>query len=475
MIFGVTVSLLFGSAVAAIGVLRYLGYSAPNFDFGIFCQMFSNMAKTGAPVTTVERDGLLSHFSVHTSPILYLLLPFYYLFRTPITLAVGQAVTLYSGVVPLLLIGRRRGLSPWLLALLSVAFAAYPAIGTGCFYDFHENCFLLPLLLWVFWFSECRRPIPFFLFACLTLAVKEDAFVYLVIFALFLWLAEERWKTALPLIVLSVGYFLLVSRLMAQNGEGVMNWRYANLTRSGEGLFGVIVTVVTDPGYVLTQIFTTTAGNGDKLVYLATLLLPLGCLPLLTRRASRWLLLSPLLINLLTMYVYQPDVDFQYSFGIIAFLFYAAVRNLADLPPVRWARLGAILVPAAACVVSFFLLVYPMVPENLAHVKNWSDKHQTITETLDRIPRDASVAATTFLIPHLSDCSELYETYYHTASGIPKTDCDYCVFDLRYTPETKQTRQVEYLLSHGYRECFRSDGAILVLTRLPAEEDPFTP
>ena len=77
LVFGVAVSVLFGGVVAAIGVMRYLGYSAPNFDFGIFCQMFENMAKTGAPVTTVERDGALSHFAVHTSPILYLLLPFY--------------------------------------------------------------------------------------------------------------------------------------------------------------------------------------------------------------------------------------------------------------------------------------------------------------------------------------------------------------------------------------------------------------
>lgn len=474
LVFGIAVSALFGSAVAAIGVMRYLNYSAPNFDFGIFCQMFSNMAKTGAPVTTVERDGLLSHFSVHTSPILYLLLPFYFVFRTPITLAVGQAVILYSGIVPLLLIGRRRGLSRLSLVLLSVAFAAYPAIGTGCFYDFHENCFLLPLLLWTFWFYECRRPIPFYLFALLTLAVKEDAFVYLVIFALFLLLSEGQWKTALPLLALSLGYFLFVSHLMARYGEGVMSWRYSNLLPSGEtGLFGVLLTVFTNPGYVMTQILTTTAGEGDKFLYLAKLLLPLGCLPCVTRRASRWLLLSPLLLNLLTMYVYQPDINFQYSFGIIAFLLYAAVRNLAELP--RPARIGGAAFSAVACAVAFALLVLPMIPANREQITDYRARNAVIAETLDTIPKDASVCATTFLVPHLSDHTELYETYYHLSAGQIKTDCDYYVFDVRHGPDERETRQINRLLENGYREVFRRDNAILVLTRLSAEEDPFTP
>ena len=477
LIFGVAVACVFGGMVAAIGVMRYLGYSAPNFDFGIFCQMYADMAKTGTPVTTVERDGLLSHFAVHTSPVLYLLLPFYYLFRTPITLAVGQAVILYSGVVPLLLIGRRRGLSNPLLVLLSIAYAAYPAIGTGCFYDFHENCFLLPLLLWTFWFSECRRPIPFYIFALLTLSVKEDAFVYLAIYAVYLFLGEKRWKTALPLMILSLGYFLLVSHLMKQNGEGVMSWRYSNLLPSGEsGLLGVVVTVFTQPGYVLTQIFSSSARDAGKFKYIGALLLPLGGLPCVSRKPSRWILLTPLLLNLLTMYVYQPNINFQYSFGIIAFLFYAATLNLSDLSArARSFTVGSLVFSAAACVVAFSLLVAPMIPANADHMKAWKDRHDTITETLAKIPNDASVAATTFLVPHLSQHKELYETYYHTSSGLIKTDCDYYVFDLRYGSDDRQENQINRLKSNGYREVFRDDGAILVLTRLTAAADPFTP
>lgn len=66
-----------------IGCLRYLGYLAPNFDFGVFTQMFHNMRESFLPMTTCERNGLLSHFAVHISPVFYLLLPFYALFPSP--------------------------------------------------------------------------------------------------------------------------------------------------------------------------------------------------------------------------------------------------------------------------------------------------------------------------------------------------------------------------------------------------------
>lgn len=69
---------------------RVLAYRAPTYDFGIFSQMFHQMRTTGLPVTTVERDGALSHFAVHVSPIYYLLLPFYWICPRPVTLQVLQ-------------------------------------------------------------------------------------------------------------------------------------------------------------------------------------------------------------------------------------------------------------------------------------------------------------------------------------------------------------------------------------------------
>ena len=60
--------------------LRVLAYEAPNFDCGLFSQMFHYMKTTFTMNTTSERDHLLSHLCVHISPDFYLLLPFYALY-----------------------------------------------------------------------------------------------------------------------------------------------------------------------------------------------------------------------------------------------------------------------------------------------------------------------------------------------------------------------------------------------------------
>ena len=60
---------VFLAAVLALTVFRVLSYAAPTYDFGIFSQMFHSMRTTGLPVTTCERDRVLSHFAVHVSPI----------------------------------------------------------------------------------------------------------------------------------------------------------------------------------------------------------------------------------------------------------------------------------------------------------------------------------------------------------------------------------------------------------------------
>ena len=146
--------LLSGLVIGSIGCLRYLRFATPNFDFGLFVNMFHHMKQTGLPLTTCERDVLMSHFGVHLSPIFYLLLPFYVLFPSPLTLQIGQAVVLASGIVPVALLCKHFNLSGKLIILVSALYAFYPAISTGCFFDIHENCFLVPLLLWTFYFFE---------------------------------------------------------------------------------------------------------------------------------------------------------------------------------------------------------------------------------------------------------------------------------------------------------------------------------
>ncbi len=443
--------------ISLIGCLRYKTFSTPNFDFGIFCNMFHNMRETGLPLVTCERDQLLSHFAVHISPAYYLFLPFYWIFPSPLTLQIGQAVVLAAGVIPVYLLAKHFQLSSKMTVLMCLLYAFYPAVSTGCFYDLHENCFLPLFLLLTFYFYESKHPVPMYVCAALVLTVKEDAAIYLLFFALFLLLSERKYLHGGALAAMALGYFWLCSILLEIFGEGMMVNRFDNLIYDAEdGLLGAIKTALVNPAYLLTQLFADEHLIWKKVLYLIQLILPLGLFPFCTKKASRWLLVSPLLINLLTAYVYQYDIGFQYHFGITAFLFYAAAKNLAEIE-VASLRHTLTAVAVAACVCCYAMSVIPFASNFVTRWNTEKDSFAQMEAFLEEsLPADASVAASTYLLPHIADRSEIYEVYYHEY----KTDIEFVVLDIRY--QSAEKFRATYL-HKGYTEYARLDDRILIL------------
>ncbi len=428
VIFASCFAVLACTILSAITCLRYLTFSSPNYDFGLFCNMFANMRKTGLPLITSERDTLLSHFAVHISPIFYLLLPFYYIFPSPMTLQIGQAVILMAGVIPVILLAKHYKWGSKATILLSLIYCAYPVLSTGCFYDIHENCFLPFFLLWTFYFFEKEKYLPMYLSAFCVLMVKEDAAIFLAVFAVYVILSRKKYAHGTVLAVASVGYFLLATYLINTFGDGVLSNRFDNLIPDPEGgIFGIVKVALTNPGFLLTQLFTEGDGGWDKILYFLLLFLPLGFLPFCTKKASRWILLTPLLLNLLSYYQYLYHPNFQYSFGVLAFLIYATVQNTAELEAPTRRNLITIATAACCC-----LYVFSVLPSLNSYSKMWIEEketYQSMEETLDQLPKDASLNVSTFLLAHVADHDEVYEVGYHGN----KTDIDFVVLDKRYS------------------------------------------
>ncbi len=444
--------------ICAIVVLRVLIYTAPNFDFGIFCNIYYNLKESFQPLSTCERDTLLSHFAVHFSPILYLLLPVYYIFPSAITLQIAQVVLLMSGVIPLWLLMKKYKLHTTVKLFLTVAYCSYPAICFGCIYDFHENCFILPLLLWMFFFYEANKKIPMFIFAFLVLMVKEEAFAYVFIFAFYIIAAKKDYKKGIVLMALSLVYFGCAVLYISHFGEGIMSNRFSNLKLQNEGLPGVIKTVFKTPMLVFNELFRTSASDGGKLIYFLQLFLPLAMLPFASKKFSRLILICPLLINLLSIYYYQCDLGKQYSFGITAFLFYASVINLNEI-----GKRKGIYMTLSAAVMGLVVTLSLMYPRIVNYTLSYSVNKQAyarITEVLEEIPDDASVTASTFFVPKLSQRKVIYEQYYHTS-----VDTDYVVLDLRGTTSVKETELEKPYIDAGYKMIVNDEGLIRVYVR----------
>ena len=238
---------------------------------------------------------------------------------------------------------------------------------------------------------------------------------------------------------------------------GMMSNRYDNLIYDPEdGLAGAIKTILVNPGYVLTQLFADKDGKWDKVMYIVYMLLPLGMLPLVSKKPARWLLVAPMLINLLTMYPYQPRIGFQYHFGVAAFLIYAMLKNLPEIDSHN-VRRTLLSIAAAACLCSYIVVVLPSV---YPRIQTWNKNKEYYREMEafleDTIPEDASVAASTYLLPHIADRDEIFEVHYHKN----KPDIEYVVLDLRYASYEKFYYQY---LAHGYTVVAELENRIVVL------------
>lgn len=433
-----------------VTVLLYKAYWTPNYDFGIFSQMFYYMKETLRPLTTCERDGLLSHFAVHFSPIYYVLLPIYAIFPSPITLLASQAVISAAGIIPLMLLCKKYNHKRLTTAFLVICYMAVPGLTGGNLYYLHENVFLSPLLLWTFYFFEKKNVPLTVVFSFLTMLVKEDAPVYIVIFGIYLMLSKRNKNLGALLTGMAVVYFTLVLTFLSKFGEGAMVGRFENFNKSGEPitLVGVIMTAVSNPAYLFSEIF-----QNDRILFLLQLFVPLMFLPFFTKKYSRFVLLAPLVIvNLLSDYGYQHDMGYQYVFGPLAFVIYMCVMNSADMLPQK--RVRHLLVAAVSSVMVFMSMYYSRFMVVESYRENMKE-HNAIEQAFELIPDDASVAASTFFVANLSSRDEIYEL--ETTSQ----KADYYVLDLRY----ENTKYTVDSFSDMFYEIVYKDDYVAIIKR----------
>jgi uncharacterized membrane protein len=254
----------------------------------------------------------------------------------------------------------------------------------------------------------------------------------------------------------------LVTDYLANHGDGVMTYRYNNFIYDGSGsLLSVIKAVILCPMKMLYECM-----DAEKLTYLAQTILPLLALPLITRKFERYLLLIPyILLNLMSDYQYQHDIMFQYNFGSSAFLLYLTAVNLSDL---KW-KLPRLVVLATAVCVSlgcFTSLILPVVEKVQKNYTENTQYYDELSQALDVIPDDASVAAHHFYVTPLSDRAEIYDIHnYCSSETILK--CEYiavkknCKSKYYNTDVNGYTHLVSLLEENGY-EIVKTYGSLII-------------
>ena len=404
---------LFAVSMTFATIMRNRAFSTFCFDFGIFAQMFEYMKNTGLPLTTVERNELLSHFAVHFSPVFYLLLPGYFIFSSPEYLLTMQAIIVATGVFAVYGIARELGFSPKNTILCCLIYTFYPSMCFGVFYDFHENKFLTVFILFAFYFILKRRFVFFAVFAVLICTVKEDAAIYLVALALYMIISRKMFKAGSITLAFAITYFIFAMNMVAlfDYGSNDMQFgaRYGNFEIDGEiGVSTILLTVFTNFGYALKEMFTV-----EKIEFLLWMFLPVMFTPFMTKKVSTLILLSPMIIiNLLPDWEYQYGVSYQYTFGVAALIFICSMLTLQNMSETRRRT-----VLTAGLIVCIALTVPRYISRTSGYANTYFSNYESFSKVTDLIyetvPEDAIVCATSNFVPKLYEYKNVYLAPYN--------------------------------------------------------------
>jgi len=473
-----------------------------SYDQGIFNQVFWNgthgrffqSSLSSQLSTNVVHAGELPEvyyhrLGQHFTPALLLWLPIYYLFPYPATLTVLQ-VTLVSAAGLVLYILARQYLEPHVAGMITISYYCANAVLGPTLANFHDSS-QIPLLVFSLLLAMEKR--WWWLFALLSIilvTVREDSGISLFSIGFYLIVSRRYPRIGLGVCCFSLAYLLVLTNLIMPIFSNDISKRFM-LERFGQYVDGneastldVIRGMVSRPWILLHELISP---PGATLRYLLGHTLPLAFVPFLS--PASWIVPGfPLLKLLIGKGMSVLSITIRYAMTIVPGLFYGAILwwagqgwknfkyNLAQLEPRKltfsfqrfWVfciGLSLLFTVTSNPNRTFYFLipdsvdplVYVSLPEQWQHAGK-------IYPLLAKIPADASVSATTYIIPHLSGRREIIR--------LP---------DLELRNDERQVEKVDYIIGdlwqlRRYQSAFDDDRSklksiIAMLDRIIPEKE----
>jgi uncharacterized membrane protein len=387
------------------------------WDLGIFSQgMWTTVNDAEVFFNTCEQRYVESgsFFGVHFSPILYTLIPLYWVLQRPEALLVIQSAVLGIAAIPLFLIGEEL-LNAEAGLLFSASYLLNPAThGINC-YDFHVQS-LLPLLLFTsIHFYNKKRWGPCISATLLIPFVEEHTTYLLVSIAIFMLLeaittgeADREKSASIAIIVFAIFWDQMSSSIIEFFNPGA-----SQVLLAGRHFSALDIGDPRDIPYralisPLRALESMAFSLPEKTLYLAMLFTPVLFLPLRSLRA-----LIPTLpwftISLLSNYPPYYGIGYQYPAYVIPFIYYSAIISTRKKKSKATPNHGKTAFAFLAANLIISLLFSPLGlgasiglggpaysrPGGSAHV-------QSLNRVIERIPEDASVLTQDNLFPHFS-------------------------------------------------------------------------
>jgi uncharacterized membrane protein len=390
---------------SALSVLRHINFHSHN-DLAIHSQVIWNTSQGRWFETTLLEDRPTNYLGHHFAPALLILLPLYLAWPDATVLLLVQSVVLALGAVPVYLYTRHETSSEALATTMSAAYLLFPALHYVNLFDFHEVVFAVPLLSFTAYWLLTGRYRLFFVFAMLSLTVKEEMVLVTAAFALYLIVVHRRYRLGLVTLLLALvsAYLIMGIAMPALSSRTYFpTGRYGYL---GTSFSEVLRSVVFNPVLLVQHII-----KPGKIEFLAHLLVPLGLLPLLGLD-TLLLALPTMLYLLLSDYEPQYSIYYHYTAPLIPLLFLAGTTGVARL--MHWKGRSVAFAVCALVLVTSSTTYLLHSPGPLARHFNQNSEY-TLWPNLDSgyaalsaIPSQAPAMTLEEFAPHLAAREQLY-------------------------------------------------------------------
>jgi uncharacterized membrane protein len=382
---------------ARLSVALQDGYSTFGFDTGIFDQGVWLLSRFHAPFVTVMGRDL---FGDHTSFVLLLAVPLYWLHPAPQTLLVLQSLLLAAAALPVYAVGRRLLHSTGLATLLAAAFLCNPALQRGNLDQFHPEAFLVPGIGVALYAAIASRRRLLWTSVVLCLLVKEDT--ALLVIPLGVWVAWRRdRRTGLDIVVVAALWAAFAYRVVIDELLGTTSFYTGRIPFGGLG--GLLSTVTAHPGRFVAYLRTD-----QRPFYLWQL----GC-------STGWLwLVSPEVagIGILTFaedvvsdFGYMHRIDYHYTLALVPVLAIGTVWAVARLGSARRRAAATGGVTVAAVVSCALWGLWPIARNGFAYLDPSGPTVAGINEVRAALPPNAVVSAWDSYVPHVDHRLRCYE------------------------------------------------------------------
>jgi uncharacterized membrane protein len=303
-----------------------------DIDLALFTQALANLLR-GSLATPLRG---MSWLGDHSSFNLFLLVPLFAVFPSPVTLLVVQSVALALGAWPVYVLARRELENPGAALGFAALYLLYPAVGYLNLLEFHPEALSTPALLAAFAMMRSGRVAATAAWAALALLGKED--VALVVGAMGLYALGARrlparfrmaaWLLGLAAASLALSFVVVKPRFAS--GAADYGRMYEAWGRTPGEVLGALLR---HPFAALRALFFTPGDGRDTLFkqqYWVQMLLPLGFLPLAGPEVL--LLALPVVFeHMLSWRTQQHTILYQYTALVIPFFVSAAVIGSSRL------------------------------------------------------------------------------------------------------------------------------------------------